>query len=140
MRIATIRLSVLATVIVSHAMAGDEPKRSPEFQVLNRFVGTWDLEITHKRPQGETTNDNATEIQKWTLGGKFVHFQNPRTEEMGAPEFHFLVTYDPKSESYPGVMTIGSNRSLVKGVWDDKSKTMTFTGSFSDGGTFDFRN
>jgi hypothetical protein len=140
MRIATIALSVLATTFISNAMADDAPKRSPELQVLNRFVGTWDLDVTHKFPQGKTTTEKAAEIRKWTLGGSFVHFQNLRTEKKDAPEFHFLVTYDAKSKSYPGVMSIGSNRSLVKGVWDNESRTMTFTGTFSDGGSFEFQN
>jgi len=141
MRNCTISLFVLATAIASsHAMADDRAKRSPELKVLNRFVGTWNLDVTHSFPQGKTTIEKTTEIRKWTLGGKFVHFQNPRTEQPDAPGFHFLVTCDAKTKSYPGMLTTGAKRSLVEGTWDDESKTMRFTGSFSDGGSFDFKN
>ena len=140
MRHIVIALSVVAAAITAPATAQDEPTRSPELQVLDQFVGTWDLHVTHKPAQGDANTEKTSEIRKWSIGGEFVHFENPKTENPDAPEFHMLLTYDARTKSYPGILTTGPNRSLVDGVWDGKSKTMTFTGTFSGGGTFDFKN
>jgi len=99
-------------------------------QVLDRFVGTWDLHVTLKPPQGAATIEKTSEIRKWSLGGKFVHFQNLQKENPNAPELHMLLTYDARTKSYPGIMMIGPNRSLVNGTWDKQAKTMDF--AFSD--------
>jgi hypothetical protein len=37
-----------STTIVKAAESGDKPKRSPELQVLDRFVGAWEHEVTLK--------------------------------------------------------------------------------------------
>ena len=140
MRHIVIALSVVAAAITAHANAQDEPKRSPELQVLDQFVGTWDLHVTLKPAQGDATTEKTSEIRKWSLGGEFVQFENPQTENPDAPEFHMLLTYDARTKSYPGILTTGPSRSLVDGGWDEKSKTMTFKGTFTGGGTFDFKN
>ena len=131
---------VLATAVASHAFADEELKRSPELQVLNRFVGAWDFDVTLTPAQGAVTTEKTSEIRKWSLGGNFIHFQNPHTGRDNAPEFHMLVTYDARTKSYPGVLTTGADRSLVNGTWDEQDKTMTFTGTLSGGGSFDFKN
>jgi hypothetical protein len=76
------------------------------------------------------------------LGNKFVQWENPKTEKPDEPEFQMLVTYDPTTKTYPGVLMNGSGRALVDGTWDEAAKTMTFNGTFSDGsgGTFSFTN
>jgi hypothetical protein len=52
-----------------------------------------------------------------------------------------LLTYDPASKSYPGVLMSGPSRALVDGTWDAETKTMTFTGTFAKGGhSFKFTN
>lgn len=140
MRHITIIPFVLAAAVASHAFADDEPKRSPELQVLNRFVGTWDLDVMLTPSEGDATTEKTSEVRKWSLGGNFVHFQNPRTGSDNAPGFHMLVTYDARTKSYPGILTTGADRSLVNGTWDEENKTMTFTGTFSRGGSFDFKN
>ena len=41
------------------ATQGDTPKRSPELQVLNHFVGTWDIKVTVTPATGEATTSEA---------------------------------------------------------------------------------
>jgi hypothetical protein len=52
-----------------------------------------------------------------------------------------LLTYDPTTKKYPGVMMHGTNRILVDGIWDEATTTMTFSGTFTIGGDkFVFQN
>jgi hypothetical protein len=44
-----------------------------------------------------------------------------------------LLTYDPEARNYPGVMMQGPSRSVITGTWDEKTQTMSFTGSLADG-------
>lgn len=70
--------------------ADDVPKRSPEFQVLDRFAGTWDFVVTHKPTGGTATTGKTSEIRRWSLAGRFIHFQNPQLGQFNQPEFHLL--------------------------------------------------
>lgn len=143
MRMTFLSVAVLAAAWFSLAANGqDAPKRSAELQVLDRFVGTWDFVVTNKLAGGETITGKTTETRRWTLGNKFVQWENPKTENPDEPEFQMLVTYDPTTKTYPGVLMNGPGRALVDGTWDEATKTMTFRGTFSDGrgGTFIFTN
>jgi len=135
-------LAVLVMAMLSHSANCDDPvKRSAELQVLDRFVGTWDLFVTAKPRDGQTATKKTSETRRWSLGGKFVQFENPQTENPDEPHFHMLVTYDPATKTYPGVMMSGAGRSLVTGTWDQTNNTMTFNGkSLEDGGTFVFKH
>ena len=141
MRRISMVLTILGAVLFSHSThADDTTKRSEELQVLDRFVGTWDLHVTVKPAQGDATTEKTSEVRKWSLGGKFVHFENPREDQPDFPEFHMLVTYDPATKTYPGILMSGASRSLVDGNWNQQTKTMRFTGTFANGSKFDFKN
>lgn len=135
--------ALFTAALLSSATSGDDtPKRSAELQVLDRFVGTWDFVVTNKPAGGETVTGKTFETRTWSLGGKFVQFENPQTEQPDQPEFQMLVTYDPAAKTYPGFLMSGPSRAIVTGTWDQASQTMTFRGSFSDnsGVTFVFTN
>lgn len=143
MRMAFLSVAILATALFSLAANGqDASKRPAELQVLNRFVGTWDLDVTNTPATGETITGKTSETRKWTLGGKFVQFENPKTEKPDEPEFQMLVTYDPATKTYPGVLMSGPSRAVVTGTWDQSKQTMTFRGTFSDssGIKFEYTN
>lgn len=143
MRLCALSLAVLAAAFFSLAVnAQDAPKRSAELQVLDRFVGTWDFDVTSKPAEGDTVKGKTSETRSWTLGGKFVRFENPKTERPDEPEFQMLVTYDPATKTYPGFLMTGPSRALVTGTWDSSTQTMTFRGSISDnsGVTFVYTN
>ena len=143
MRLISLTLAVLAAATFSQATNGDDtPKRSAELQVLDRFVGSWDFDVTIKSTNGVTETGQTSETRSWTLGGKFVQFENPKTEKPDEPEFQMLVTYDPATKTYPGVLMSGSSRSSVDGTWDQPTQTMTFRGKSADnsGTTFLFKN
>ena len=143
MRMISLTLAVLAAVLFSQvANSDDAPKRSAELQVLDRFVGTWDFVVTNKLTGGETITGKTSETRRWTLGNKFVQWENPQTEKPDEPEFQMLVTWDPANKTYPGVLMNGSDRAFVDGTWDPSTQTMTFSGTFADssGVKFSFTN
>lgn len=142
MRLFAMTLTVLASVAMSPILnADDTPKRSPELQVLDRFAGTWDFVVTQKPTGGTATTEKTSEVRQWSLGGRFIHFQNPQLGLPDQPEFHMLVTYDPATRSYPGVLMNGASRTFVDGTWDEATRTMRFRGTFPDNALkFDFKN
>ena len=143
MRPTLLAVAVLAAALCSRTMsAADPPKRSPELQVLDRFVGTWDFVVINQLIGGETVTGKTSETRTWTLGGKFVQWQNPKTEKPDEPEVQMLVTYDPATKTYPGVLMNSTSPALVTGTWDESKQTMTFSGTFADssGNKFSFTN
>lgn len=106
-------------------------KRSPEHQVLDRFVGTWDVDLSITISGQEVAKEEAVETRSWSQGGKVVHFENAE-----GTEFHMLLGYDPETRTYPGVILAGAFRTLMTGTWDPKKTTMSFTGNFPDGNKF----
>lgn len=133
MRMRFLSVAVVAAAFFSPAANGqDGLKRPAELQVLDRFVGTWDLDVTNTPASGETITGKTSETRRWTLGGRFVQFENPKTEKPDEPEFQMLVTYDPATKAYPGVLMSGPSRAVVTGTWDQSTQTMTFRGTFSD--------
>lgn len=143
MRTNSLLISALTVALIAQATNGDDiAKRTAELQVLDRFVGTWDFVVTVKLAGGETITGKTSETRRWTLGNKFVQWENPKTERPDEPEFQMLVTYDPTTKTYPGFLMNGTGRALVDGTWDEATQTMTFNGTFSggSGGTFSFTN
>jgi hypothetical protein len=138
MRLIAITLTLLvASTYCRAAKADDTAKRSPEMQVLARFVGTWDVKFTSKAAEGEKVAFDLVSTRAWSLGGRFIRFEdanNLRIPEM--PEFQMLLTYDPDSNNYPGVTMDGPSRGQLTGTWDEKSQTMAFSATFPDGNKF----
>lgn len=133
MRTISLLISALTVVLGSQATSGDDiPKRTAELQVLDRFVGTWDFEVTSTPANGQAVTGKTSETRTWTLGGTFVQFENAKTERPDEPEFQMLLTYDPATRTYPGFLMSGPSRSLVTGTWDQAKQTMTFRGKSSD--------
>lgn len=123
-------LAALAAVVFSRtAHADDAPKRSAELQVLDRFVGVWDLRVSVKVAGKKEETQEGVETRKWSRGGGFVLFENA-----APPEFHMLLTYDPDTKKYPGVLMSGTSHLPVTATWDEQSQTMTFKGTYPDGG------
>jgi hypothetical protein len=133
MRLTSITLVLLvATIFSGLAIADDAPKRSPELQVLDHFVGTWEHEVTVKPAGEEAVKVQTVDYRFWSRGGQILHFCNP-TED---PEFHMSLTYDPASKTYPGVLLSGSTSATVTGTWDATRNTMVWAMKHADGNTF----
>jgi hypothetical protein len=115
-------LAILGAAAWGPTAGADEPaKRSDEQKVLDRFVGTWDVKVTAKLPGQEPTSHNTTETRKLSRGGGVLVFENPEP-----PEFHMLISYDPKAEKYIGMWMAGAERGQLTGTWDEKTTSMKF--------------
>lgn len=101
--------------------ADDAPKRSPELQVLDRFVGNWETVVTNKATGDKVT---STQSRKWSNAGTFVlsEDQDVATKR----ESHFLVTYDPKSKQYRACFINDEFTTPLVGTWDETAQTMTW--------------
>ncbi len=143
MKPTAIILTLMVAVTFSQAMnADDDSKRSAELLVLDRFLGTWDVDTTVKPTGGETTTHKYTERREWSLGGQFIHFQKADKASAALPEFHLLLTYDPATKAYSGMEMFGTARFLLNATWDDSTSTMTISGKSpaDDRSTFVYKN
>jgi len=137
------RLSIVFTVLVAAIFAAlgeanDTPKRSPELQVLDRFLGTWDSEVTISRfnaiGQRVETKISDVDTRKWSAGGTFVIFENSLAmkRDPEVPEFIMMITYDPETHTYPGCFMSGPSRTILTGVWNERTQTMHWHGKDLD--------
>ena len=134
MRLIAIMLTVITAGVVPGILyADDAPKRSPELQVLDRFVGTWDMKFTVKEEGGEKIAMDIVSIREWSLGGTFLRYED--ANNLISPqmqESQILLTYDPKLKNYPGVTMDGPRRGQVTGTWDEKTQTFSLIAPFPD--------
>jgi len=131
MRPVAITLTVLATVCCSPVSSADGPeKRSAEAQVLDRFVGAWDIKMTIKAPGKEPVHMDISETRRLSRGGAVLVFENP-----DPPEFHMMWTHDRNAKKYVGVWMFGGDRGLLTGTWEEQTSTMKFEGTGADGST-----
>ena len=137
MRLITITLTVLAAATFAAVVKADDvPKRSPELQVLDRFVGTWDVHVAIKPVDGEKITFDHVSERAWSLGGTFVRLEDANNlRRTGEKEFQLLWTYDPEAKNYPAVFMDGPNRGELTGTWDEKTTTMHWKGKSPDGST-----
>ena len=135
MRIIVILITVL--VIFSNPnriSAEDKPQRSPELQVLDHFIGTWDHELTIKRLDEigieEVTQSTSVDTRKWSAGGTFVMIENSLAMKKNpdVPELIMMITYDPDTNTYPGCLMSGPSRTLMTGIWNERTDTMYWSG------------
>jgi hypothetical protein len=137
MRLTLLTLTLLsATPLSGLAFANDPPDRSSELQVIDRFVGVWDVKVTITPTGGEETTVDSVSHRSWSVGGNFVQFQDPdNLKRPESNEAQVLLTYDSNRKNYPGVWMSGPNRAELTGTWDAKTTTMHWAGKFPDGVT-----
>lgn len=133
MRQVIIGLFSLAFLCSPVAVSADEPaKPVPELRVLEDMIGTWDEVMSNKATEWLPKAERSAAVTKknWSLGGKVI-----RMEGVWMPaktEFLSLVSYDPATKEYRTWYfdsAGGQPRGSVRGTWDDKTRTMTWTGT-----------
>ena len=135
-------IAILITVLVifsnpNRISAEDKPQRSPELQVLDHFIGTWDHELTIKRLDEigieEVTQSTSVDTRKWSAGGTFVMIENSLAMKKNpdVPELIMMITYDPDTNTYPGCLMSGPSRTLMTGIWNERTDTMYWSGKVS---------
>ena len=132
MRHLLITLTLLAAASCTAVpKADDAPKRSPELQVLNHFIGVWDVQYVGTPSDGEKTSYKVVSRRTWSRGGTSIRFEDDQPS--GQPEFHMLQTYDAEAKNYPAAGMHGPSRFELTGTWDEGTKTMTSRVTYPDG-------
>jgi hypothetical protein len=123
---------------------GDAPQGPardvPELQVLNHWVGTWDVDMTIK-PTADLANGmrvRGTATAEWALDGRFLQQTGTLGPSEGFPAMKVttLMTYDPRKKVYRSWMFFSNGfASESEGTWDAKSSTLTSTSRDAETGT-----
>ncbi len=108
-------------------------QQSPVLKVLDRFVGSWELDFVVKTGSGNTKM-KADVTTNWILRGrviqhKFVWFPGDK-HGLG------ILAYDAEEKAYREWYfdSTGSvPRGVRRGQWDEATKTLTWKGSSSNG-------
>ncbi len=118
---------VLAAIVGQAAAIadGNEPAKDvPELQVLQHYLGTWDVEVTTK--SSDFTKGEST--ARWILGGRFREQTGFMLSNDGTnrAEVTTLFTFDTNKQTYRSWMFVSNGSvSQAEMTWDAKSKTMT---------------
>lgn len=132
MKSLAVALTVVAAFIVAGFAPADDAEQSDELQVLNRFVGTWQMKTTLTPAQGDPIENEGTEARRMSQGGQVLMFENA-----GQPEFQMLLMSDPASDDYVGVMLTSGASATMTAEWNAESDIMTFHGTFTNGFSYD---
>lgn len=127
MRLIALTVAFFMIASLSRALHADESQRSTELQVLDRYLGEWETEVTVK---GTGEKSISHQSRKWSRQGKFVI-----SEELDLAtkkESHFLVTYDPKTKQYRSCFINEDVAVPLMGTWDEKSQTMRWKSAEGD--------
>src|SRR5687767_10371585 len=115
--------------------AADAQEKTPEAEVLDRWVGTWKTEFVNKaaewNPKEVKTTGKIT--CKWVLGGKFVEEAGSGTNGV---EHRVLWWYDTSRKAYRNAyFNSEGNATDATGTWDAKTTTMTWKAEAGPGMT-----
>lgn len=118
----------------------ERPARPKELEVLDRFIGTWDIETVARPAQGGTKEviEKGVNVVEWTLDRSFL-----RTHSYDAKGNHVaiqLFTWDSTRREYRHWF-FGNGGMMVegKGSWDEADRTMTVAGKGGEGTSLHFK-
>src|SRR5262249_3394473 len=113
---------------------------APELQMLNRWVGEWDTEMTIKPnddvPKGARIKGVAT--RAWVPNGRCIQQSGTQEPGDGIPRMKTttLMTYDRGAKVYRIWFFLSTGFvNEADGTWDEKSRTLTSTGHDNQSGT-----
>lgn len=130
--IAAFAASLIIPLVIGITVAEEPLKRSVELAVLDKFIGTWDLQTTVNVTGQPPALTESVSYRTWSKGGKFILFDDPGQGE----ELHLPLTYDAATEKYRGVMISGSTPGLVTASWEAETDTMNFVTENTNGTTY----
>ena len=111
-----------------------EPPKPPELKVLERFVGTWDVEVVIKPAVWTPTEkrEKSVEVNEMSLDGWFLHGSSKTTA--GKTNAILMNTYNPAQKTYRiwRFMSGGSCEEM-RGEWDETASTLTITTDLGHG-------
>ena len=134
----TSRLSVvIAAIVMSWGAAATGhaqlPAKPPELRVLERFVGTWDYQVTTRAavwtPRAAQSRGTAT--TQWTMGGWYAE---ERSRDRDGSESLGLWSYDAQARVYRAWLFLpGANMVGFASRWDESTQTFKGTTDLGNG-------
>ncbi len=127
---------LVAFVFPESTMAADEgpAKDVPELQILNNYLGEWDVEVTSKNALFAVGQCVGQASATWTLDGRFLQQTSSLAPANDSKLWKttILMTYDEKRKTYRMWRFLSSGHvTEAIGSWDSKTRTMTST--YEDG-------
>lgn len=125
---------MVAVAVADPTFAQERPsKEIPQLLVLDRFVGSWDVEISVKPGQLVRGGAKArgTTVNAWSTNGTVLHQAWSIVSSDGKPLFtgKTELTYDPQRKVYRNSTTLTQGApSTSDGVWDERSGALVWTG------------
>ena len=125
--------SLILAVLMHADVRGQESNvPPPEMKVLERLVGTWEVETIVKVPE-ETGSDKLVVKRELVLGGRFVQ-EMGGSDDKGKPNFMGMYTYDSNRKTYRRWFFLsGGFYTEGTGTWDESRQTLTFTNRLPGG-------
>jgi hypothetical protein len=133
-----ITIALLIAVSAAAAFGGEGPAKPPELKVLERFVGTWDVESVSKPAvwTPKEVREKFVEVRELVLDGWFLEGK-ARAADRKAGHFSWMMTYDVARKEYRiWLFVTGGFSSQWSGEWDEATKTLSMTGDAGNGVTY----
>jgi hypothetical protein len=126
-----------------HADVGgqDSSAPPPEMKVLERILGTWEIEIINRVAKwtAKETRSTITQRREKVLGGHFI--QETGFDDQGKTVNLGMFTYDSEREAYRWWFFDSKGNTIeATGTWDENSQTFTYTGRPGGGVTMVLTN
>ncbi|MEO1530479.1 MAG: hypothetical protein AAFX06_34250, partial [Planctomycetota bacterium] len=102
---------------------GERPNRSPELLLLDRLVGTWDVEYEFKVDNQAVRRESFRTQVEWSRDGNFVIANDLHDVRERLTVFRF----DSLLKQYRGVVFSSTDQGAFEATWDDATKTFTMT-------------
>ncbi len=132
------RIGVISAVLVicglGQITSAAEPAKPPELKVLQRFVGTWDVEAVTKPTVWTPAEkrEKCVEYNEMALDGWFLHGSSKSAD--GKTSAIVMNTYDPGKKEYRiRRFTPGGLCDELTGQWDETTSTLTVKGDLGRG-------
>jgi hypothetical protein len=128
-------IAVLFTIgSLGTMVSAAEPAKPPELKVLERFVGTWNVEAVTKPAVWTPTEkrEKCVEYNEMVLDGWFLHGSSKSAD--GKTSAIVMNTYDPVNKEYRiRRFTSGGLCDELTGQWDESTSTLTVRGDLGHG-------
>jgi hypothetical protein len=131
-------IGLCAVVSAAVALGGEGPPKPPELKILERFVGTWDVESVSKPAvwTPKEVREKGVEVRKLVLDGWFVEGKGS-SEDGKTDAVLWMMTYDVARKEYRvWIFVTGGFSAEWSGQWDEATKTFSMTGDAGNGVTY----
>jgi hypothetical protein len=125
---------VTGLILVTPAGGQDAPPKHDILKVLERFVGTWEDQITLKQspwtPEAKT--GTGTVVAKWALDGRFLELRS--ASKLDGTQGLTLMGHDMNTDSLRAWSFHSHGYNYIgTGTWDEKTRTINWSGELGQG-------